>query len=94
MDSIKIVQHNVGNWKTNKNNLIQNYRQLNPDITLINSQGLIDGEPLSIQSYTTHKINTTEELSDDSAIAVKQNIYKLIENFITDLLAIQVDTDT
>lgn len=93
MESIKIIQHKEGHWKTNKNNLIQNYRHLDPDTLLLNSHGLKDEETLRIQGYKTHKINRSRDLLDGSAILVKQYIsYNLTENFITDMLAIQVDT--
>ncbi len=41
-----------------------------------------------------HKINYNESLSDGSAIAIKYNIkYKLYDNFDTDFLAVEIDTN-
>ncbi len=91
--SLKIIQHDVLNWKTNKHSLIPNYLTHNPDLILINSRGLKSGEDLKIPGYRIYKINYTESISDGSAIAVKHNIkHKLHDDFDTDFLALEVET--
>ena len=82
-------------WKTRRDNLINCYTDLNPDIIIINSHGQKSNEELRIQGYTIYKINSTEEVNDGSAIAVKENIqYKIYDDFITDLIAIEILTET
>lgn len=94
MDNIKILQHNVLHWNTRKFSLTQTYKQINPHIILINSHGLKTEEQLKIHGYTTYKINSSEELSDGSAILIKSNIqHKIDDNYITDLLEITVETE-
>ncbi len=91
--NLKIIQHNVLNWKTNKYSLIPNYLSINPDIILISSHGLKSKEELKIPGYKIHKINYSEEISDGSAIAMKYNTqHKLFDNFDTDFLAIENET--
>ena len=87
------MQHNVLNWKTNKQSLITNFLDTKPDIILLNSHGLKTSEPLKIPGYICHKINTDETVNDGSAIAVKYNIqHKLFDDFDTDFLAIEIHT--
>lgn len=61
---------------------------------MINSHGLKSNESLKIPGYIIHKINYSEENSDGSAIAVKQNIkYKLYDDFDTDVLAVEIEAN-
>ena len=93
MDTIKIMQHNVAHWRTNKTTLIQTYNEINPDIILINSHGLKSSEQLKIHGYITYKVNSSEELHDGSAILIKQNIeHRIDDDFITDILLIKIET--
>lgn len=91
--SIKVLQHNVLNWRTNKEALILNYTKHNPDILLLNSHGLKTRETLKIPGYHSWKVNYTQENNDGSAILIKHGIqYKLIDDFDTDFIAIKIDT--
>ena len=91
-NEIKIIQHNVLNWKTNKQSLLINYKFNNPDIILINSHGLRSYEELKIPGYRIYEINYSEEVSDGSAIVVKYNIkHKLYDDFDTDFLAVEIE---
>ena len=93
--SLKIIQHNVLFWKTRKNMLCNIYLDIDPDIILINSHGLLSNEPLKIPGYKIHKKNTTNTIHDGNAIAIKHNInHKIQDNFISDLLVIDVETTT
>ena len=48
---------------------------------------------MKIPGYRCHKINTTQDINDGSAIAIKHDIHhKLIDNFETDFLAVEVNT--
>ena len=93
INTLKIIQHNVLNWRTNKHSLITYYLQVKPEVILINSHGLKTNESLKIPGYTCYKINSEESINDGSAIAVKHQIqHKLIDEFETDFLAIEVHT--
>ena len=95
MENIKIVQHNVYNWNTNKLILINTYKNINPDIILINSHGVKTGENIKVYGYSSYIINSSNELSDGSAILIKQNLkHKIKDNFDTDFLQITIETDT
>ncbi len=92
--NLKIIQHNVLNWRTNKHSLLPNYINNNPDLILINSHGLKSNEELKIPGYRTYKVNYTENLSDGSAIAIKFDMkHKLFDDFDTDFLAVQIETN-
>ena len=93
MNTLKVLQHNVRHWRTNKNSLINSYMEFNPHIILINSHGVKDNDTLKIPGYYIHKINSCNEINDGSAIAVKHNIqYKIDDDFDTDILAIEIST--
>ena len=93
INTLKIIQHNVLNWRTNKQSLITNYLEVKPEIILLNSHGLKSNESLKIPGYTCYKVNSEESLSDGSAIAVKHKLkHKLIDDFETDFLAIEIHT--
>ena len=81
-------------WKTHKNSLTENYFNISLDLTLINSHGLKATEPLKIPGYKVYKVNYSQELSDESAIAVKYNVaHKLYDDYITDVLAVEINTN-
>ncbi len=93
INQLTIIQHNALHWNTNKQSLINYYRQVNPEIILINSHGVKSSEFLKIPGYKTYKINSSESIADGSAIAVKYSIaHKLFDDFDTDVSAIEVDT--
>ena len=95
MESIKILQHNVCNWNTNKHILTNTYKNLNPDVILINSHGLKSNENIKIHSYSSYTINSSNELNDGSAILIKQNLkHKIKDNFDTDVIQLTIETNT
>lgn len=95
MEEIKIIQHNVLNWKERRFGLIHTYKSLNADIILINSHGVPDNKPLKIHGYTVHKKNNTNTHTDGTAIAIKHNIkYKLYDDYLSDMLAIEIESNT
>jgi len=90
---LKIVQHNVLNWQTNRHALINIYNQIDPDIILINAHCNTDGQTLKIFNYLTFQRNTTNTNHSGSAIAIKKNIpFRLHDDFHSDLLAITIET--
>lgn len=93
MQTITVVQHNVNSW-FNKNIALYNiYRHLDADIILLNHTGQIDNKPIRIQHYSVYAKNTTNSAWRGTAIAIKNNIqHKLIDNFQTDLIAIEILT--
>lgn len=91
--NISIVQHNTLQWSTNKHNLLNVYKEINPDIFLLISHGLKEGENIKIPGYNTYSKNTSNEISDDSAILVKRDIkHRINDNFLTDVLDKTVET--
>ena len=91
--NIKVIQHNVLHWRTNKETLIINYLKHNPDILLLNSHGLKSEEQLKVPGFHCIKINYTEEVNDGSAIIIKYGLsYKVVDDFDTDFIAIEVNT--
>lgn len=95
MEQLTIIQHNILNWRERRFGLIHTYKQHNADIILINSHGTPNNEHMKIHGYTVHRRNTTNTHTDGTAIAVKKNIsHKLMDDFISDILAIEVNTLT
>ena len=93
MAQIKIIQHNVRKWSTNKHSLDHAYQQEYPEIILINSHGAIDNENIKIFNYNIHQINTLNEINNGVAVGVRRDIkYKLIDNFESDMLGITIET--
>ena len=94
-DTIFILQHNVRNWETNKYTLTNIYREINPDIILINSHGLKTNKNIKIHSYMTYQVNSSGEQNDGSAILIKHNIkHKIKEEYDTDMIQTTIETDT
>ena len=91
-NSISILQHNVCTWNNKKYELYNTYRHINPDIILINDHGLCDGKEIKLQNYVTYTCNRQNTLHKGTAIAIKQNIEHIINNFETDLIAVTVQT--
>ena len=90
--SLRILQHNVHTWHTNKNTLTNIYYREDTDIILVNSHGYT--EDIKIHNYTCYTKNTLHERHNGTAIAIKNNItHKIIDNFESDMIGITVDTD-
>ena len=92
--ALKIIQHNVRGWKTNKTALTNIYNRLSPHIILINEHGLItNSDTFKIVNYNTHFCNKHNSTHKGAAIAIKKTIpYKLLDDFETDILAIEINT--
>lgn len=95
VNTLTILQHNVLAWTQERRQELSNtYLRLNPDIILINSTGITNDSLFKLFTYKTYHKNFARENHAGIAIAVRYNIkHKLINNFIDDTLAIQVDTD-
>ena len=91
---IKIVQHNVLKWIYNRRNELFNlYRQIDPDIILLNSTGISDNDRIKLYPYNVYQCNKESEQSAGIAIAVKRNIDHVIwDDFKGDILAIKAQT--
>lgn len=73
--------------------MIHSYSDFNPHIILVNSHGLKSNESLKIPGYHVHKVNSSNDVNDGSAIAIKRNMeYKLDDSFDTDFLSVEIDT--
>ena len=93
LNTLTIIQHNVRSWNNNKIALSNIYNQYNPDIILINSHSLLQHEHLKIFNYNVFQCNKENEPHAGTAIAIKKNIsFKLHDTFITDILAITINT--
>ena len=58
---LKIIQHNVRHWQTNKHALTNVYLQ---------EDGLIDNQLLKMQNYNIHQSNKDNEQYNGTAIAI------------------------
>jgi len=93
METLKIIQHNVNTWTNKRHALINIYNTLNPDIILINDHSLTDNTTLKIFNYRTIQCNRQNRHHAGVAIAYKHTLHtKIIDDFHTDMLAIQVTT--
>lgn len=92
--NLKIVQHNVLAWTFNRRNELYNiYRNIDPDIILINAHGRKNEEIIKLFNYNVHQRNTRNENNAGVAIAIKRNIdYQIIDDMEEDFLAIQIMT--
>ena len=92
--TIKIIQHSVLSWNTNRNSLTNIYNNIDADIILINSHSLINNTNIKIFNYNTFTCNKTNELHSGIAIAIKKTLtYKLDDTYHTDFLDITIDTN-
>lgn len=90
---ITILQHNVRNWATNKYELYNTYRTIDPDVILINEHSLKNNARIKLFNYDTYQTNKANEQHDGVAIAIKRNFkHRLIDSFTDEFLAIKVDT--
>ena len=93
MPRLRVIQHNVLFWDSRKYDLINTYRQFDPDIILINSHGLRDEKRLKIPGFKTYQQNVSNELNDGVAIAVKSRMrHKVHDDFLSETLAVEVET--
>ena len=91
--TLTILQHNVQNWHANKFSLSNIYKEIDPDVILINAHGIKTGETISIHNYNIYKKNSLNEAHAGAAIAIKRTLsYRINESFYTDLLAVQINT--
>lgn len=68
---------------------------MDPDLILLNSTCIKNSSPIKIPGYLCYQKNTLENQSDGSAIAIKITIqHKILHNFTTDLIALQIETTT
>ena len=92
MDVITVVQHNVNSWNNKKYELSNVYRNLNPDIILLNDTGVCE-ERIKIPYFDTYQSNKQGRWHRGTAIAIRSNMkYKLHDDFETDLLAVTIET--
>ena len=81
MNTLTIIQHNINGWKNKSFQLYNIYRQINPDIILLNHTGAIDNEKVHLQHYHTYSKNTNNARNKGTAIAVKSTIeHQIIED--------------
>ena len=61
MQRLRIIQHNVLSWGNRKYDLINTYRQYDPDIILLNSHGLRNDDKLKIPGYKVYLQNFSND---------------------------------
>ena len=94
IDTIKIIQHNVIAWTYERRAAYINfYLKQDPEIILLNSTGILENENIKIQNYNIYQKNNKNERSAGVAIAIRKNIkHRIIDNFDSDILMIQLNT--
>ena len=70
---MKIILHNVQHWRPHRQQLIEIYRTVDPDIILINSHGSRN-EDLKIPGYQVLQHNQSQEVADGAATAFRSNL--------------------
>ena len=94
INRFKIIQHNVLNWQTRKNELSNIYLKEDPDIIRINSHCVKNNENIKIFGYNVYQKNSLNEDHAGVAIAIKRNIrHELIDDFDEDFLALKLNTN-
>ena len=92
-NTLKIIQHNVRSWNTNKTALTNIYNTLDPHIILINETSITNNNTFKIFNYNTHYCNKNNTRNRGVGIAIKHNIqYRLHDDFETDILAVTLHT--
>ena len=93
LEQIVIVQHNVLKWSTRKFELTNAYKNINPDIILLNSTGEKDSDRIKIFNYNVYQRNLSGQINSGIAIAVKRSLeYTINDDFLTDVLSITIQT--
>ena len=94
MERLTIIQHNICTWHNKRLNLSNVYRQIDPDIILLNHTG-IPTEPIHLRGYKIYSSNVQEQHSRGTALAIKSKIeHRMIDDVDDDLLAVEVSTRT
>ena len=93
MNTITIIQHNVNHWRNKKYELSNVYRNINPDIILLNDTGMTAEERIKIPYFDTYQSNKQGRQHRGTAIAIRSNLkYTLHDDFETDILAVTIET--
>ena len=95
MEDLKVIQHNVLKWTVPRANELYNiYRQIDPDIILLNSTGRKQNEKVKLFGYKAYQQNYFNEEHAGIAIAVKNNIqHKINDNNDGDVMGVEVETN-
>lgn len=91
LKTLSILQHNVRHWPTHKFHSCKTYKNLKPELILINRHGVKQDDTLKIYNYNIHKSN---KLNDEVAIAIRIYIkYILVDNnFQEEILGLKLHT--
>ena len=94
-EQFTIIQHNVQNWTFQRRNELSNiYKELDPDVILINSHCRRQQEKIKLFNYNVHQRNYADEDHAGAAIAIRKDIkYKIIDDFDEDFLAIELESN-
>ena len=72
--NLKILAHNVNGWNNRKFHLFNCYKEVDPDLILINEHGVPDSENIKVYGYEVIQKNPTQHRFDGVAIAVKRGL--------------------
>ena len=94
MEQVKLIQHNIIKWTmTRRNELMNIYRQYDPDIIMLNATGLKDTEKIKLYTYNVYQRNITNEEHAGIAIGIKKNIkHRIIDDNNEDILGVEIET--
>lgn len=96
MATLSVLQHNVLSWTFSRRyELYNTYREIDPDVILINAHSLKDGQRIKIFNYDVYQTNHLNEHNAGAAIAVRKNLkHQIWDDLEEDYLAIKVLTPT
>lgn len=78
-----------------RNELYNAYREVDPDIILINAHGRSDIQRIKLYGYQAYQKNLSQGEHDGAAIAIRNNItYIIIDEVEESYLACIISTDT
>ena len=70
-NTLTILQHNVLHWPTNESSCRAAYHERDPDVILLNSTGVLDGDLITIPGYDVRQSNASGCSASGSAVAVR-----------------------
>lgn len=91
---LKLLAHNVCQWRVRSRDLCNLYREEDPDIILLSETGMNDENRIKIFGYHTLQKNSTSEVYDGVAIAIKNGIrYKEGTEMDESYLSVVIQTE-
>ena len=93
LKDLTILHHNVMSWTNKKITLGNIYRQIDPDIILLNEHNVTDDETLKIYNYNIYTTNKENERHAGAAIGIRKGLtFRLHDDFYSDFIGLTVTT--